>query len=57
MEFKADGQSQRVGRKTGKYQWPDTGLGGIGKRFLKCVSQLWVATRVAATCHIRSSSS
>lgn len=40
MEFKADGQSQRVGRKTGKYQWPDTGLGGIGKRFLKCVSQL-----------------
>ncbi|BEJ00194.1 hypothetical protein CcaverHIS631_0500510 [Cutaneotrichosporon cavernicola] len=27
--------SMRDGRKAGKYQWPDTGLGGLAKRFLR----------------------
>ncbi|CAK9781755.1 enoyl-CoA hydratase [Cutaneotrichosporon oleaginosum] len=27
--------SQRDGRKAGKYLWPDTGLGGLAKRFLR----------------------
>lgn len=31
----ANDQSLRNGPKAGKYKWPDTGLGGLGKRFLR----------------------